>query len=157
MQFDYSLSAKWLEILKQVSPTVTRAGVIRDATITSGVGQFAVIQSVAGSVGVEVVPIGSHDEREIENGITKITRSANAGLIVTSGARVSGHRDFIVKLASQYRLPAVYGHRVWVEHAGLISYGPDLLLNSRLAAGYVDRILRGGEACRTARSGPDQL
>ena len=143
MQFDYSLSAKWLEILKQVSPNVTRAGIIRDATITSGIGQFAVIQSVAGSLGVEVVPIGSQDEREIENGITKITRSPNAGLIVTSGARVSGHRDFIVKLAGQYRLPVVYSHRIWVEHGGLISYGPDLVAISRLAARYVDRILRG--------------
>ena len=143
MQFDYSLSAKWLEILKQVSPNVTRAGIIRDATITSGIGQFAVIQSVAGSLGVEVVPIGSRDEREIENGITKITRSPNAGLIVTSGARVSGHRDFIVKIAGQYRLPVVYSHRIWVEHGGLISYGPDLVAISRLAAGYIDRILRG--------------
>ena len=143
MQFDYSLSGKWLEILKQVSPKVTRAGIIRDATITSGVGQFAVIQSVAGSLGVDVVPIGSRDEREIENGISKITRSPNAGLIVTSGAAVSGHRDFIIKLVVQYGLPAVYGHRTWVDHGGLISYGPDLLVLSRLAAGYVDRILRG--------------
>jgi putative ABC transport system substrate-binding protein len=143
MQFDYSLSGKWLEILKQVSPTITRAGIIRDAAITSGVGQFAVIQSVAGSIGVDVVPIGSRDEREIEDGISKITRSPNTGLIVTSGALVSGHRDFIVKLAVQYGLPAVYAHRIWVEHGGLVSYGPDLLATSRLAAGYVDRILKG--------------
>ena len=143
MQFDYSLSGKWLEILKQVSPTVTRAGIIRDAAIPSGVGQFAVIQSVAVSVGVDVVPIGSRDEREIENGISKITRFPNTGLIVTSGALVTSHRDFIVKLAVQYGLPAVYGHRVWVDYGGLISYGPDLLATSRLAAGYVDRILRG--------------
>ena len=143
MQFDYSLSAKWLEILKQVSPTVTRAGIIRDAAITSGVGQFAVIQSVAGSLGVDVVPIGSRDEREIENGISKITRFPNTGLIITSGALVAGHRDFIVKLAAQYGLPAVYNHRIWVDRGGLISYGPDLLATSRLAAGYVDRILRG--------------
>jgi ABC-type uncharacterized transport system substrate-binding protein len=143
MQFDYSLSGKWLELLKQVSPAVTRAGVIRDAAITSGIGQFAVIQSVASSLGVDVIPIGSRDEGEIENGIGKITRSANAGLIVTSGAAVSGHRDFIVKLAVQHGLPAVYGHRTWVDHGGLISYGPDLFAISRLAAGYVDRILRG--------------
>jgi ABC-type uncharacterized transport system substrate-binding protein len=143
MQFDYSLSGKWLEILKQVSPAVTRAGIIRDAAIGSGVGQFAVIQSIAGSVGVDVVPIGSRDEREIENGISKIARFANTGLIVTSSALVASHRDFIVKLAVQYRLPAVYGHRIWVDQGGLISYGPDLLATSRLAAGYVDRILRG--------------
>jgi putative ABC transport system substrate-binding protein len=105
MQFDYSLSSKWLEILKQVSPNVTRAGIIRDAAITSGIGQFAVIQSVAGSLGVDVVPIGWRDQREIESGISKIARSPNAGLIVTSGAAVSGHRDLIVKLAVQYGLP----------------------------------------------------
>ena len=85
------------------------------------------------------------DEREIENGISKITRSPNAGLIVTSGAAVIGHRDFIIKLAAQYGLPAVYGHRTWVDHGGLISYGPDLLAISRLAAGYVDRILKGAK------------
>lgn len=90
-----------------------------------------------------MVPIGSRDEREIEIGISKITRSPNAGLIVTSGAAVSGHRDLIVKLAVQFGLPTVYGHRTWVDHGGLISYGPDLLAISRLAAGYVDRILRG--------------
>jgi putative ABC transport system substrate-binding protein len=143
MQFDYSLSGKWLEILKQVSPNIKRAGIVRDASITSGIGQFAVIQSVAGSLGVDVIPIGSRDEREIENGISKIKRSPDAGLIVTSGAAVSGHRDLIVKLAVQYGLPTVYGHRTWVDHGGLISYGPDLLAISRLAAGYVDRILRG--------------
>src|SRR5439155_6378449 len=98
MQFDYSLSGKWLEILKQVAPAVTRAGIIRDAAITSGIGQFAVIQSVAGSLGVDVIPIGSRDEREIENGIGKIARAPNAGLIVTSGARVSGQREAILRL-----------------------------------------------------------
>jgi putative ABC transport system substrate-binding protein len=143
MQFDYSLSGKWLEILKQVSPNVTRAGIIRDAAITSGIGQFAVMQSVAGSLGVDVVPIGSRDEGEIENGISKLMRVPNTGLIVTSGAAVSGNREFIVKLAVRHRLPAVYPHRIWVDQGGLISYGPDLLATSRLAAGYVDRILKG--------------
>ena len=143
MQFDYSLSGKWLEILKQVSPTVARAGVIRDATISSGIGQFAVIQSIASSLEVDVVPIGSRDEREIENGIGKIMRFPNAGLIVTSGAAVTVYRDFIVKLAVQRGLPAVYSNRAWVDHGGLISYGPNLLANARLAAGYVDRILKG--------------
>jgi putative tryptophan/tyrosine transport system substrate-binding protein len=143
MQFDYSLSGKWLEILKQASPNVVRAGVIRDATLTSGVGQFAVIQSVAGALGVDVVPIGSRDEREIEIGIGKIARFPNPGLIVTSGAAITVHRDFIVKLAAQYGLPTVYSHRTWVDRGGLLSYGADLLANSRLAAGYVDRILKG--------------
>jgi putative ABC transport system substrate-binding protein len=143
MQFDYSLSGKWLEILKQAAPAVTRAGIIRDATVTSGIGQFAVIQSVAGSLGVDVVPISAREEREIESGIAKIARSQNAGLITTSNAAVSGHRDYIIKLVTQHRLPAVYAHRNWVDHGGLISYGPDLLATARLAAGYVDRILRG--------------
>ena len=143
MQFDYSLSGKWLEMLKQVAPAVTRAGVIRDVTVASGIGQFAVIQSVASSLGVDVVPIGAREEREIESGIAKIARSRSAGLITTSGAAVSGHRDYIIKLVAQHGLPAVYGHRTWVDHGGLISYGPDLLATARLAAGYVDRILKG--------------
>jgi len=143
MQFDYSLSAKWLELLKRVAPAVTRAGVLRDARVTSGVGQFAVIQSVAGTLGVDVVPISARDRHEIESRIAKIARSQNVGLILTSGAAVSGHRDHIVKLAAQYGLPAVYPHRSWVDHGGLVSYGPDLLVTARLAAGYVDRILKG--------------
>jgi putative ABC transport system substrate-binding protein len=143
MQFDYSLSGKWLEMLKQVAPTITRAGVIRDAAVTSGIGQFAVIQSVASSLGVDVVPISAREEREIESGVAKIARSQNAGLITTSSAAVSGHRDYIIKLGAQHRLPAVYPHRTWVDHGGLISYGPDLLATARLAAGYVDRILKG--------------
>jgi putative tryptophan/tyrosine transport system substrate-binding protein len=143
MQFDYSLSGKWLEMLKQVAPTITRAGIIRDAAVTSGIGQFAVIQSVASSLGVDVVPISAREEREIESGVAKIARSQNAGLITTSNAAVSGHRDYIIKLAAQHRLPAVYPHRTWVDHGGLISYGPDLLATARLAAGYVDRILKG--------------
>jgi putative tryptophan/tyrosine transport system substrate-binding protein len=143
MMFEYSLSGKWLEILKQVAPAVTRAGIIRDAAGSSGIGQFAVIQSVASSLGVDVVPIGAREEREIESGIAKIARSQNAGLITTAGAPVSGHRDYIIKLVAQHRLPAVYAHRTWVDHGGLISYGPDLLATARLAAGYVDRILKG--------------
>jgi putative tryptophan/tyrosine transport system substrate-binding protein len=143
MQFDYSLSGKWLELLKQASPAVARAGIIRDPTVTSGIGQFAVIQSVASSLGIDVVPISARENRDIESGIAKIALSQNAGLVATSGAAVSGHRDTIVKLAAQHRLPAVYGHRTWVDHGGLISYGPDLLAMSRLAAGYVDRILKG--------------
>src|SRR4030081_932236 len=145
MQFDYSLSGKWLEMLRQIAPAVTRAGVIRDVTVASGIGQFAVIQSVASSLGVDVVPIGAREEREIESGIAKIARARNAGLITTSGAAVSGHRDYIIKLVAQHGLPAVYGHRTWVDHGGLISYGPDLLATARLAAGYVGRILKGGK------------
>jgi putative tryptophan/tyrosine transport system substrate-binding protein len=143
MQFDYSLSGKWLELLKQVSPAVTRAGIVRDQNVTSGIGQFAVIQSVAASLGIDVVPIPAGDQREIETGIARIARFRNAGLVTTSNASVSGHRDIIIKLAAQYGLPAVHSHRTWVDHGGLISYGPDLLAISRLAVGYVDRILKG--------------
>jgi putative tryptophan/tyrosine transport system substrate-binding protein len=142
-QFDYSLSGKWLEMLKQVAPAVVRAGIIRDAGIPSGIGQFAVIQSVSGALGVDVFPISVPDERGIETGIDKIMRSQNGGLVVTSGAAVSGHRDFIIKLAAQHGLPAVFPNRTWVDHGGLISYGPDLVASAKLAATYVDRILRG--------------
>jgi len=143
MQFDYSLSGKWLEILKQVAPGVAHAGIIRDATITSGVGQFAVIESVAGSLGIDVVPIGARDGSEIEKGISKIARLQNGGLIATIAAAVNGYRDTIINLAAEHRLPAVYGNRIWVDRGGLISYGPDLIAISRLAASYVDRILKG--------------
>ena len=143
MQFDYSLSGKWLEILKQVAPTVVRAGIIRDATVTSGIGQFAVIQSVSSSVGIDVFPISPRDDREIESGISKIPRSQKGGLIATIAAAVNGYRETIIKLAAQHGLPAVYGNRIWADRGGLISYGPDLFASSRLAASYVDRILKG--------------
>jgi putative ABC transport system substrate-binding protein len=143
MQFDYSLSAKWLELLKQVAPTVKRAGIIRDASITSGIGQFAVIQSVAGSLGIDVFPIGTGDSRDVENGISKIARSPDGGLIATLSAAANGHRKTVIGLAAQFRLPAVYGPRIWAETGGLMSYGPDLLSTARLTAGYVDRILKG--------------
>jgi len=143
MLFDYSLSGKWLETLKQVAPAVTRAGIIRDPTVSSGIGQFAVIQSVASALGVDVFPINARDGREVESGIAKIARSQNGGLIATINAAVNGHRDAIIKLAAQHGLPAVYGDRIWVDHGGLISYGPNRLATSRLVAGYVDRILKG--------------
>jgi putative ABC transport system substrate-binding protein len=143
MQFDYSLSAKWLEILKQAAPAVKRAGVIRDAAVSSGIGQFAVIQSVAGSLGIDVFPIGTSDSREIESGVSKIAHSQYGGLIATIGAAVNGYRDTVIKLAAQLQLPAVYGPRIWADHGGLISYGPDVFATSRLTAGYVDRILKG--------------
>ncbi len=143
MQFDYSLSGKWLELLKQLAPTVVRAGVIRDPGTPSGIAQFAVIQSVAGSLGVDIVPISVRDGGEIERGIAKLAQYPNAGLITTTGASVVGHRDLILKLAAQHRLPAVYPNKTYVDHGGLVSYGPDQILSARLAAGYVDRILKG--------------
>lgn len=143
MQFDYSLSGKWLELLKQLAPAIVRVGVVRDATVPSGIGQFAVIQSVAGSFGVDVVPIGTRDAGEVENGIAKLARAPNGGLIATLGAAVSGHRDLILGLVARYRLPSVYANRAFVDHGGLISYGSDTITSTRRAAGYVDRILKG--------------
>ena len=143
MAFEYSLSGKWLELLRQVAPGVTRAGVIRDATITSGIGQFAVIQSVAPSVGVDVSPIGLRDPAEIERGISALARFSNGGLIVTASAATVFHRDLIIALAARYRLPAVYSRRLYVAGGGLISYGSDIRDQFNRAAGYVDRILKG--------------
>jgi putative ABC transport system substrate-binding protein len=142
IQFEYSLSGKWLELLKQVVPGVTRAAVLRDDT-TAGIGQFAVIQSVASSVGVEVIPVSLRDEVEIERGVTAFARSRSGGLVVTSSALVLLHRDLIIRLAAGLRLPAVYSRRLYVDAGGLISYGHDILDQFRRAAGYVDRILKG--------------
>jgi putative tryptophan/tyrosine transport system substrate-binding protein len=143
MQFEYSLSAKWLELLKQIAPGVTRAAVLRDAALTSGTGQFAVIQSVASSVGVEVSPVNVHDTGEIERAVAAFARSPNGGLVVTSSALVVRHRELIIGLAAKHKLPAVYYRRLFVDDGGLLSYGYDLLDQFRRAAGYVDRILRG--------------
>jgi putative ABC transport system substrate-binding protein len=156
MQFDYSLSAKWLELLKQAVPSTVRVGVVRDPTVPSGIGQFAVIQSVAGSVGVDVVPISTRNAGEIENGIAKLARSPNGGLIATSGAAVNGHRDLIVQLAARHRLPAVYASKMFVDRGGLISYGPDVVANYRRAAGYVDRILKGEKPADLPVQAPDK-
>jgi putative tryptophan/tyrosine transport system substrate-binding protein len=143
MQFDYSLSGKWLELLKQVAPSTTRAAVIRDQATAGGIGQFAVLQSVAPSVGIEVVPINARDAGEIERAIVAFSRAPNRGLIVTASVAVNVHRNLIVALAARHRLPAAYPRRFWVDQGGLVSYGPDVVTSSRLAAGYVDRILKG--------------
>ena len=143
MQFEYSLSAKWLELLKQIAPGVTRAAVLRDPAITAGIGQFAVIQSVAPSVGVEVSPVNVRDAGEIERAVTAFARSPNGGLIVTASALAAVHRDLIITLAARHKLPAVYSDRFFVTGGGLISYGPDFVDQYRRAAGYVDRILKG--------------
>jgi putative ABC transport system substrate-binding protein len=139
MQFEYSLTGKWLELLKQIAPNVTRVAVLRDPAIVSGIGQFAVIQSVAPSIGVDVNAINLRDAGEIERGVTAFARSANGGLILTSSALSARHRELIIALAARYKLPAVYSRR----SGGLISYGVDFLDQYRLAAGYVDRILKG--------------
>ena len=143
IQFEYSLSGKWLELLKQVAPGVTRAAVLRDPAQTAGVGQFAVIQSVASSVGIEVVPVNVRDADEIERAATAFARTAGGGLVVTASALTLVHLDRIVALAAKLRLPAVYPRRVYVESGGLVSYGFDVVDQFRRAAGYVDRILKG--------------
>jgi putative tryptophan/tyrosine transport system substrate-binding protein len=144
MLFDYSLSAKWVELLKQIAPGVTRAAVLRDPALTSGIGQFSVIQSVAPSVGLEVSPINLRDDAgEIERAVTTFTRVANGGLIVAASASATVHRDLIITLAARHKMPAVYFNRAFVTDGGLISYGPDLVDQFRRAAGYVDRILKG--------------
>jgi putative tryptophan/tyrosine transport system substrate-binding protein len=143
MLFEYSLSGKWLELLKEIAPTVTRAAVLRDTTQGSGTSQFAVIQAAAPSLRVEVIPINMRDAGEIERAITAFARSSNGGLIVTASAAAVRHRDLIITLAARHKMPAVYWERFFVAAGGLISYGADLIDQYRRAAGYVDRILKG--------------
>jgi putative tryptophan/tyrosine transport system substrate-binding protein len=143
MQFEYSLSAKWLELLKEIAPSVTRAAVVRDAATTAGIGQFAVIQSVAPSLGVEVSPINFRDGGEIERAVATFAHSGKGGLVVTSSALGSVHRNLILALAARHKLPAIYASRAYVTSGGLISYGADFVDQFRRAAGYVDRILKG--------------
>jgi putative tryptophan/tyrosine transport system substrate-binding protein len=141
--FEYGLSVKWLELLKQVAPGVMRVAVIRDPTTAVGLGQFGAVQAVAPSLGVEVSPINLRDVGEIEPASAAFVRSSNDGLIVTGSPLALGHRDLIFALAARYRLPAVYPARFFAAGGGLISYGPDFLDQFRRAASYVDRILKG--------------
>jgi putative ABC transport system substrate-binding protein len=143
MMFEYNLCGKWLELLKEIVPGVTRAAVLRDPAITAGIGQFAVIQSVAPSVGVDVSPVNLADAAEIEREVVAFAQSANGGLILTASALTAVHRDLIITLAARHKLPAVYYERNYVAAGGLISYGPNFLDQFRRAAGYVDRILKG--------------
>ena len=143
LQFEYGMSGKWLELLKEIAPGVTRAAVLRDPAIAAGIGQFGAIQAVAPSFGVEVSPVDVRDAGEIERAVTAFARSSNGGLIVTGSALAVVHRDLIITLAARHRLPAVYSDRFFVTGGGLISYGPDPIDQYRRAAGYVDRILKG--------------
>jgi len=143
MMFEYSLCAKWLALLKEIAPGVTRAAVLRDPAIAAGVGQFAVIQSVAPSVGIDVSPVNITDAAEIKRTIAAFAHSPDGGLISTASALSAIHRDLIITLAAQHKLPAVYQERYYVTGGGLISYGPNFLDQFRRAAGYVDRILKG--------------
>jgi putative tryptophan/tyrosine transport system substrate-binding protein len=142
-QIDFSMTGKWLELLKQIAPSVTRAGVVRDAHDPAGVGQWGAIHAVAPLVGVEVTPINTYDADEIQRAITAFARSPNGGLVVTAGAPAAVHRRAIVALAARHRLPVVYPFRYNITAGGLISYGPDPIDQYRRAAGYVDRILKG--------------
>jgi ABC-type uncharacterized transport system substrate-binding protein len=141
--FEWSISGKWLELLKEIAPSVTRAVVLRDPELGSGASQFAVIQAVAPSLRVEVNPVNVGGAAEIERAVAAFARIPNGGLIATGGGRMRSHRDLIVKLAARHKLPAVYYDRVFVDSGGLISYGPDFVDQFRRAAGYVDRILKG--------------
>jgi putative ABC transport system substrate-binding protein len=143
MNFEYSLSGKWLELLKQIAPSVTRVAVLRDATRGGGTSQFAVIQAAAPSLRMEVNPVNMRDADEIERAILAFARAPNGGLIATAGAGMALHRDLVIALAVRHELPAVYFDRSFVAAGGLISYGPDLVDQYRQAASYVDRILKG--------------
>ena len=143
MLSEYSLNAKLLELLKQIEPSVKRAAVLRDSLNPAGMAQFATIQAVASSVGVEVSPINVRDASEIERAIAAFARSTNGGLVVTGSASATTHRELIIALAARHKLPAVYASRFNVTLGGLISYGPSRVDQFRRAAGYVDRILKG--------------
>jgi putative tryptophan/tyrosine transport system substrate-binding protein len=141
--YEYSMSGKWLELLKEIAPAATRVAVLRDPAVASGIGQFGAVQIVAPSLGVVVSPVDLRDTGEIERAIAAFARSPNGGLILTGSAMGIVHRDLIVRLAARHRLPAVYPGRFHVTAGGLISYGPDLIDQFRRAASYVDRILKG--------------
>jgi putative ABC transport system substrate-binding protein len=141
--FEFGMSGKWLELLKQIAPRVTRAAVIRDSTQGSGTSQLAAIQAVAPSFGVDVRPVDAREAGQIERDIDIFARGSNGGLIVTASGLALVHREPIIALAARHRLPAVYPFRNHVASGGLISYGPDIIDQFRRAAGYVDRILKG--------------
>jgi putative ABC transport system substrate-binding protein len=141
--FEYSLSGKWPELLKEIAPGVRRVAVLRDPANPSGTGQFGVIQAVAPSLRVEVSPVNVRDAGEIERAVATFARSPNGGLIVTGSALTTRHRDLIITLAAQHKLPTVYSNRFFVAGGGLMSYGPDFVDLYRRTAGYVDRILKG--------------
>jgi putative ABC transport system substrate-binding protein len=143
IQFEYTLTAKWLELLKLIAPGVLRVAVFRDAELTAGIGQFAVIQSVASPLGVEVSAINMTDAGEIERAVNGFAQSPNGGLILTTSAKAPVHHDMIIALAARYKLPMIAYRRYFVALGALMSYGYNFLEQFELAAGYVDRILKG--------------
>ena len=142
-QFEYGLSGKWPELLKEIAPEVKRVGVLRDPANPAGIGQWAIIQAAAAASGMEVAPLAVLDPGEIERGVAAFARQPNGGLVVPVSAGAIRHRDVIIASAARHQLPAVYSYRFFVVAGGLIAYGPELLAQYRRAAGYVDRILRG--------------
>jgi putative ABC transport system substrate-binding protein len=151
--FEFEMAGKWLELLKQAAPGVTRAAVLRDPTAVAGTGQLQTIEVAAPAFGVELIAIDSRDAGELDRAIAAFARESNGGLIAVSSASVARHRDRIIALALQHRLPAIYPFRYFAVSGGLMSYGPERLEPYRLAAGYVDRILKGGSrpSCRSKR------
>jgi len=143
MQYEYNLTAKWLELLKQVAPRATRVAVLRDATVSAGIGQFAVIQAAAPSLGLDVRPVNVRDPAEIDRTITAFANAGGDGLIVTGSAPAQVHRELILSLAAKHKLPAVYWARFMVQGGGLISYGPNIIEQYRQTTTYIDRILKG--------------
>jgi putative ABC transport system substrate-binding protein len=141
--FEFSISGKWLELLKEIAPDVKRAAILRDADIAAGIGQFGAIQNAAPSLGLQVSPIDVRTASEIERAVAEFARAGNGGLIITGSSLATVHRDPIIAAAARHKLPAVYYGRFFVPAGGLISYGPDLVDQFRRAAGYVDRILKG--------------
>src|SRR5690349_8416758 len=144
--FEYGMSVKWLELLKEIAPGVSRAAVLRDPAIASGIGQFGAVQAAAPALGVELSPVDVRDAPEIERAVAAFAGIPNGGLVVTASPSSTNHRDLIIALAARHKLPAVYWERFYVTAGGLISYGPDRLDQYRQAAGYVDRILKGEKA-----------
>jgi ABC-type uncharacterized transport system substrate-binding protein len=143
INFEYAIGAKWLELLKEIAPRVTRAAIVRDAAITAGIGMWGAIQAVAASLGIDVIPVNLHEVGSIERAIAAFAQTSNGGMIVTGSGLAITNRDLIITLAARHKLPAVYFERVFVAAGGLASYGPDLVEQYRQAAGYVDRILKG--------------
>jgi len=141
--YEYSIAGKWLELLKQIAPRVTRAAVLRDSAIAAGPGQFGVLQALAPSLGVELRPIDIRNADDVERSVRTFAQGSNGGLIVTGSPAAVAHRDLIIALAARHRLPAIYSNRLFVAASGLMSYGPDFLDQFRRAAGYVDRVLKG--------------
>jgi putative ABC transport system substrate-binding protein len=141
--FEYGISGKWLEMLKEIEPRISRAAVLRNPAVASGAGQLGAIQAVAPSFGVELTPVNLRDADEIERAVTVFARSPNGGLIVTASALADVHRELIIRLAARHLLPAVYPFRYYIPSGGLIAYGPDLVDPYRRAAGHIDRILKG--------------